>query len=67
MIHNNNLKNVTGNALMKKIQIQKSSYFFKINGLLPHHIKIKIPSFITRDYIDSMLYKLEEMELENIV
>jgi hypothetical protein len=31
-----------------------------LNGLLPSEYKVKLPSFITNDYIDKALYLLEE-------
>jgi hypothetical protein len=39
----------------------KIKLFFKINSLLPKESKIHIPSFITNDYINKTLYKLEEI------
>jgi hypothetical protein len=40
---------------------KKIKLFFKINSLLPKESKIHIPSFITNDYINKVLYKLEEI------
>lgn len=34
-----------------------------INSKLPKNAQLKIPSLITNDYIDSALYKIEEMFL----
>ena len=39
----------------KKVQI-----LYKINSLLPEIQRIKIPSLITDDYIDTALYRIEE-------
>ena len=40
---------------------KKIKLFFKINSLLPKESKIHIPSFITNDYINKVLYRLEEI------
>jgi hypothetical protein len=39
----------------KKVEI-----LYKINSLLPEIERIKIPSLITNDYIDTALYRVEE-------
>jgi hypothetical protein len=39
----------------KRIQI-----LYKINSILPETQRIKIPSLIANDYIDTALYKIEE-------
>jgi predicted DNA-binding protein (UPF0278 family) len=39
----------------KKVQI-----LYKINSLLPESYRINIPSLITNDYIDIVLYRIEE-------
>jgi hypothetical protein len=39
----------------KRVQI-----LYKINSILPETQRIKIPSLIANDYIDTALYKIEE-------
>ena len=39
----------------KRVQI-----LYKINSILPERQRIKIPSLIANDYIDTALYKIEE-------
>ena len=39
----------------KKVQI-----LYRINSLLPAVLRINIPSLITDDYIDTILYGIEE-------
>ena len=39
---------------------KKVETLFKINSLLPEIDRIKIPSLITNDYIDTALYRVEE-------
>jgi hypothetical protein len=40
----------------------KIKLFFRINSLLPKESKIHMPSFITNDYINKVLYKLEDIQ-----
>jgi predicted DNA-binding protein (UPF0278 family) len=39
----------------KKIQL-----FYKINSLLPKSYQVSIPSLITDDYIDTVLYRIQQ-------
>ena len=62
MIYNTrNLKNLIKKCIYEENTNKKTKLFFKINSLLPKESKIHIPSFITNDYINKMLYKLEEI------
>ena len=62
MIYNSrNLKNLIKKCIYEENTNKKTKLFFKINSLLPKESKIHIPSFITNDYINKMLYKLEEI------
>jgi hypothetical protein len=62
MIYNTrNLKNLIKKCIYEENTNKKTKLFFKINSLLPEESKIHIPSFITNDYINKMLYKLEEI------
>jgi predicted DNA-binding protein (UPF0278 family) len=64
MIYTADLNKMIRECLDEENINAKIKLFFKINRILPHHMKIKIPSFITKDYIDSVLYKLEEIEVK---
>ena len=44
----------------KKIEI-----LYHINSLLPKPYQLKVPSFLTDDYIDRALYKIEEKIMMN--
>jgi hypothetical protein len=62
MIYNTrNLKNLIKKCIYEENTNKKTKLFFKINSLLSEESKIHIPSFITNDYINKMLYKLEEI------
>ena len=62
MIYNTrNLKNLIKKCIYEENTNKKTKLFFRINSLLPEESKINIPSFITNDYINKMLYKLEEI------
>ncbi|MBA3749720.1 MAG: hypothetical protein H0X03_02255 [Nitrosopumilus sp.] len=60
------------NTIILKAMIKKCIYeentnskiklFFRINSLLPKESKIHMSSFITNDYINKVLYKLEEVQ-----
>ena len=40
-------------------EINKKTYlFYKINSVLPKPYRVKIPSLITDDYIDTALYRI---------
>ena len=39
---------------------KKVSLLLKIDNLLPTNIKLKIPSYLTRDYVDVVLNELEK-------
>jgi hypothetical protein len=39
---------------------KRAEILFHINAILPDHHKLKIPSLITDDYIDSALYEIEK-------
>ena len=62
MIYNstNNVKNMIKRCIYEENINKKIKLFFKINSLLPKESKIHIPSFITNDYINKVLYKLDE-------
>lgn len=41
--------------------INKKTYlFYKINSVLPQPYRVNIPSLITDDYIDTMLYRIHK-------
>ena len=62
MIHNTrNLKNLIKKCIYEENTNKKIKLFFKVNSQLPEELKIHIPSFITNDYINKVLYKLEEI------
>ncbi len=66
MIYNSrNLKNLIKKCIYEENTDKKTKLFFKINSLLPEESKIHMPSFITNDYINKMLYKLEEINPKN--
>ncbi len=56
------LKDMIRKCIYEENTNTKINLFFKINRLLPHHMKIEPPLFITKDYIDSVLYRLEELK-----
>ena len=39
----------------------KIKLFVKINSMLPKELRIHMPLFITNDYINKVLYKLDEI------
>ncbi len=39
---------------------QKTCLFYKINSVLPQHYRVNIPSLITDDYIDTVLYRIHK-------
>jgi hypothetical protein len=41
----------------------KVQILYKINSLLPRMCRIKIPSLITDDYIDTVLFKIEKRSM----
>jgi hypothetical protein len=55
------IKNMIKKCIYEDNTNSKIKLFFKINSLLPKESKIHIPSFITNDYINKALYKLEEI------
>ena len=55
------IKNMIKKCIYEDNTNSKIKLFFKINSLLPKESKIHIPSFITNDYINKTLYKLEEI------
>ncbi len=55
------IKNMIKKCIYEENTNSKIKLFFKINSLLPKESKIHIPSFITNDYINKALYKLEEI------
>jgi hypothetical protein len=57
----NNVKNMIKRCIYEENINKKIKLFFKINSLLPKESKIHIPSFITNDYINKVLYKLDEI------
>ena len=62
MIYNSrNLKNLIKKCIYEENTDKKTKLFFKINSVLPEESKIHMPSFITNDFINKMLYKLEEI------
>jgi hypothetical protein len=63
MIHEstNNVKSMIKRCIYEDNINKKIKLFFKINSLLPKESKIHIPSFITNDYINKVLYKLDEI------
>ncbi|HYO06380.1 MAG TPA: hypothetical protein VER14_05310 [Phototrophicaceae bacterium] len=40
----------------------KIKLFVKINSMLPKELRIHMPLFITNDYINKVLYKLEDTQ-----
>ncbi|MGN6708927.1 MAG: hypothetical protein ACTHKF_06215 [Candidatus Nitrosocosmicus sp.] len=54
------IKNMIRKCIYEDNINKKIKLFFKINSLLPKESKIQVPSFITNDYINKVLYKLEE-------
>ena len=56
-----NVKNMIKRCIYEENINKKIKLFFKINSLLPKELKIHIPSFITNDYINKALYKLDEI------
>ena len=55
------IKNMIKKCIYEDNTNSKIKLFFKINSLLPKESKIHVPSFITNDYINKALYKLEEI------
>ncbi|MDQ6723675.1 MAG: hypothetical protein M3Z01_05355 [Thermoproteota archaeon] len=55
------IKNMIKKCLYEENTNYKIKLFFKINSLLPKEAKMPTPSFITNDYINKVLYKLEEI------
>lgn len=55
------IKNMIKKCIYEDNINKKIKLFFKINSLLPKESKIHIPSFITNDYINKVLYRLEEI------
>lgn len=55
------IKNMIKKCIYEENTNSKIKLFFKINSLLPKESKIHTPSFITNDYINKVLYKLEEI------
>jgi hypothetical protein len=55
------IKNMIKKCIYEENTNSKIKLFFKINSLLPKESKIHISSFITNDYINKVLYKLEEI------
>ncbi|HEY6534526.1 MAG TPA: hypothetical protein VIY08_01755 [Candidatus Nitrosocosmicus sp.] len=55
------IKNLIYKCLYEENTNSKIKLFFKINSLLPKELKINTSSFITNDYINKTLYKLEEI------
>lgn len=56
-----NIKNMIKKCIYEENTNRKIKLFFKINSLLPNEVKIHTPSFITNDYINKVLYKLDEI------
>jgi len=42
---------------------RKIEILYSINSMLPKSQQLKIPSLITRDYVNSALYRIEEILL----
>ena len=55
------IKSLINKCLYEENTNSKIKLFFKINSLLPKELKIHTPSFITKDYINKALYKIEEI------
>ncbi|MER5176015.1 MAG: hypothetical protein ABJB76_02750 [Candidatus Nitrosocosmicus sp.] len=55
------IKNMIKKCIYEENTNSKIKLFFKINSLLPKESKIPTPSFITNDYINKVLYRLEEI------
>ena len=41
-------------------EINKKTYLYKINSVLPQPYRVNIPSLITDDYIDTVLYRIHK-------
>ncbi len=55
------IKSLINKCLYEENTNSKIKLFFKINSLLPKELKIHTSSFITKDYINKALYKIEEI------
>ena len=63
MIHNTgDLKRLIKKCIYEDNTDNKIRLFVKINTLLPKELRIHVPLFITNDYINKVLYKLEDTE-----
>jgi hypothetical protein len=63
MIHNTgDLKRLIKKCIYEDNTDNKIKLFVKINTLLPKELRIHVPLFITNDYINKVLYKLEDIQ-----
>jgi hypothetical protein len=63
MIYNTGaLKRMIRKCIYEDNTDNKIKLFVKINSLLPKELRVHMPLFITNDYINKVLYKLEDTQ-----
>jgi predicted DNA-binding protein (UPF0278 family) len=60
-LQNTELEQLVHNCYEQKDMNMKIETLYKINSMLPESLHMKkIPSLLTDDYIDNLLYKIEQ-------
>ena len=60
-LHKTELQQLVNDCYEQKDMNKKIESLYKINSMLPKSLQLKkIPSLLTDDYIDSLLYRIEQ-------